>query len=312
MINKYSPYLHIEKNEWSSLNIDLKLNITESELQKYCSLNDIISLKEVENTYLPLSRLLNLYFRTKLSREKIINQFIGKQQRTAPFIISIAGSVAVGKSTTARLLQAILQNWKSKPNVALVTTDGFLYPNSVLIERNILHKKGFPISYDMKKLITFVNDIKSGKSSIDIPVYSHLSYDIIPNKTQTITSPDILIIEGLNVLQSGMDYPQTPHHVFLSDYVDFSIFVDAPLHLIKKWYIERFLTLRKCAFSDEKCFFHKYASLSEDEAIAIASSTWDIINYTNLIENILPTKERASLILEKGEDHEVQRVMLRK
>lgn len=317
MNDSLSPYISIDKSTWASLKDSLKLNISERDLKHYCSTNDQISMQEVSDVYLPLSRLLNLYFKTKALRRRLIfKQFIGQDTQDnewkAPFIISIAGSVAVGKSTTARLLQAILQDWDCAPKVSLVTTDGFLYPNEILEQKNILNKKGFPISYDIKKLLQFVSDAKSGKRHLEVPQYSHLTYDIIPSEKQIIDNPDILIIEGLNVLQSGLDYPNYPHHVFLSDFFDFSIYVDADPNILKNWFLERFSSLRSSAFSDPNCYFHNFTQMSEEEALSLASSTWDSINYVNLIENILPTKYRASLILEKGLHHEITTIKLRK
>jgi|SRR5574344_14982 type I pantothenate kinase len=316
MTNAYSPYISFDKSSWSSFNDDMKLNITEKDLLTYRSLNDVISLKDVADIYLPLSRLLNLYFKTRATRTNIIEKFIGKYSNKcnakSPFIIVIAGSVAVGKSTTARLLQALIKDWSCKPSVSLVTTDGFLYSRDELQKRNILDQKGFPISYDIKKLLNFVSDAKCGKSPLYVPKYSHLTYDLVPNEHLLIENPDVLIIEGLNVLQSGIDYPKTPHHVFLSDYVDFSIYVDAQPTLLKQWYRDRFLALRANAFKDPNCFFYKYTQISEDQAMDVADNTWDTINYPNLIENILPTRERANLILTKGQNHAINNVKLRK
>ncbi len=307
-----SPYLSLSREQWSQLRAAVPLSLTEADLIQLRGIHDELSLDEVRDIYLPLSRLLNLYVKARQSRSKVIDQFLGTQPSHLPYIISIAGSVAVGKSTTARILQALLDRWPEHPKVELITTDGFLYPNHELEARGLMKKKGFPLSYDMRRLVNFVADIKAGAASVSAPVYSHHSYDIVPGAEKRVEQPDILIIEGLNVLQSGMDYPHDPHHVFVSDFVDFSIYVDAEESLLKNWYIERFLKFRQSAFSDPECYFHHYAALSEAESVAIASQIWDEINYPNLKSNILPTRERASLILTKGAAHAIEQVKLRK
>ena len=307
-----SPYLSLSREQWSQLREAVPLSLTEADLIQLRGIHDELSLDEVRDIYLPLSRLLNLYVKARQSRSKVIEQFLGTQPSHLPYIISIAGSVAVGKSTTARILQALLDRWPEHPKVELVTTDGFLFPNHELEARGLMKKKGFPLSYDMRRLVNFVADIKAGAASVSAPVYSHHSYDIVPGAEKRVEQPDILIIEGLNVLQSGMDYPHDPHHVFVSDFVDFSIYVDAEESLLKNWYIERFLKFRQSAFSDPECYFHHYAALSEAESVAIASQIWDEINYPNLKSNILPTRERASLILTKGAAHAIEQVKLRK
>ena len=307
-----SPYLSLSREQWSQLRAAVPLSLTEADLIQLRGIHDELSLDEVRDIYLPLSRLQNLYVKARQSRSKVIEQFLGTQPSHLPYIISIAGSVAVGKSTTARILQALLDRWPEHPKVELVTTDGFLFPNHELEARGLMKKKGFPLSYDMRRLVNFVADIKAGAASVSAPVYSHHSYDIVPGAEKRVEQPDILIIEGLNVLQSGMDYPHDPHHVFVSDFVDFSIYVDAEESLLKNWYIERFLKFRQSAFSDPECYFHHYAALSEAESVAIASQIWDEINYPNLKSNILPTRERASLILTKGAAHAIEQVKLRK
>ena len=307
-----SPYLSLSREQWSQLRAAVPLSLTEADLIQLRGIHDELSLDEVRDIYLPLSRLLNLYVKARQSRSKVIEQFLGTQPSHLPYIISIAGSVAVGKSTTARILQALLDRWPEHPKVELVTTDGFLFPNHEHEARGLMKKKGFPLSYDMRRLVNFVADIKAGAASVSAPVYSHHSYDIVPGAEKRVEQPDILIIEGLNVLQSGMDYPHDPHHVFVSDFVDFSIYVDAEESLLKNWYIERFLKFRQSAFSDPECYFHHYAALSEAESVAIASQIWDEINYPNLKSNILPTRERASLILTKGAAHAIEQVKLRK
>ncbi|MEO3988182.1 type I pantothenate kinase [Plesiomonas shigelloides] len=307
-----TPFVSFERQEWADLRDAIPLTLTESDLERLKGINDELSLDEVIEIYLPLSRLLNFYIRSNLRRQSVLDQFLGREGQRIPYVIGIAGSVAVGKSTTARILQALLSRWPEHRHVELVTTDGFLHPNAVLHERGIMKKKGFPESYDMRRFVQFISDVKSGQPRVSAPVYSHLIYDIVPDGEKVIEQPDILLLEGLNVLQSGMDYPHDPHRVFVSDFVDFSIYVDADTALLKSWYIERFLKFRKGAFSDPNSYFHNYAKLSEEEAISIANQIWDEINGLNLQQNILPTRERASLILTKGKEHAVERVCLRK
>ena len=256
-----------------------------------------------------MTRLINYYIEENLRRQAVLNRFLGGRNPTVPYIISIAGSVAVGKSTSARILQSLLSNWPNTRQVDLITTDGFLYPLEKLKKDNLLQKKGFPVSYDTAKLIQFLADVKSGKSGVTAPIYSHLTYDIIPNRFDIVNQPDILILEGLNVLQTGS---RKTGQVFVSDFVDFSIYVDADESLLKEWYIRRFLKLRQSAFTDPNSYFKHYAQLSEQESIQTATDIWNNINGLNLRENILPTRERANLILTKGADHVVEWVKLRK
>ena len=303
--------MQFSRKEWASLRNAEPMTLTPGELVSLQGINEDLSMDEVSEIYLPLSRLLNFYISNSFSRQAVLSKFLGKSQKI-PYIIGIAGSVAVGKSTTARVLQALLTRWPEHRKVALVTTDGFLYPNKCLEDLGIMNKKGFPQSYNLKKLINFVADIKSGQAEVKAPVYSHLVYDIVENEEIVIDSPDILILEGLNVLQGAVNYTQAHNRVFVSDYVDFSIYVDADLSLLHQWYVNRFLKFRAGAFSDPNSYFNHYSKLPEQEAISIANRLWREINELNLVENILPTRERASLILTKGEDHKVDYVQLRK
>ncbi len=307
-----NPYLLLSREKWASLRDSEPLTITENELDALKSINDEISIADVEDIYLPLSRLLNHYVRASIMRHNVLMKFLREQEKRPPFIISIAGSVSVGKSTIARVLQTLLSRWKEHTKVALVTTDGFLFPNNELEERSLMLRKGFPESYDIKRLIEFVRDIKSGKQKLKIPHYSHLSYDIVPNNYQEIEGPDILILEGLNVLQSGMDYPADKPRVFVSDFVDFSIYIDAEEDLLEDWYVSRFLSFRKSAFANPKSYFHSYTKLTDEEAQKLATTIWREINLKNLRENILPTRERATLILHKSQNHAIDYVKLRK
>jgi len=307
-----TPYLQFDRKQWAALRDSVPMTLTEAEITRLEGINEDLSLDEVIEIYLPLSRLLNFYISSDLRRQAVLEQFLGTSGQRIPYIISIAGSVAVGKSTTARVLQALLSRWPEHRRVELITTDGFLHPNAVLKERNLMKKKGFPQSYDMHRLVKFVSDIKSGVPNVTAPVYSHLFYDVIPDGDKTVAQPDILILEGLNVLQSGMDYPHDPHHVFVSDFVDFSIYVDAPEELLQDWYINRFLKFRESAFTDPDSYFHNYAKLSKDEAINVATQLWNEINLLNLNQNILPTRDRASLIMTKVANHAIDNVKLRK
>lgn len=311
-ISKITPFLTFNRQQWAALRKSVPLKLTEQDLKPLLGFNEELSLEEVRTIYLPLARLINYYIDENLKRQEVLHKFLDVEAPKVPYIISIAGSVSVGKSTSARILQALLSHYPEDRRVDLITTDGFLYPLATLEAKNLLKKKGFPESYDIHRLIEFVSDIKSGKCNVKAPIYSHLTYDIIPDKFNTVDQPDILILEGLNVLQSGMNYPASPHNVFVSDFVDFSIYVDAEETLLKEWYIDRFLKFRRSSFSDPNSYFHHYAALSEKEAIETASKIWDEINGLNLTKNILPSRERANLILQKGHNHEIEQVKLRK
>lgn len=311
MSDQLTPYRSFDRHQWSELRNSVPMTLEETDIEKLRGINEHLTMNEVEDVYLPLSRLLNLHVKARKSRTQVLEQFMGHNHNKVPYIIGIAGSVAVGKSTIARLLKALLERWSEHPKVALVTTDGFLYPNKVLKQRNLMKKKGFPESYDIQRLVKFVADVKSAKIHVEAPIYSHLVYDIT-DELKTVEQPDILIVEGLNVLQSGMDYPHDPHRVFISDFLDFSIYVDANSTLLKSWYIQRFMAFRKGAFQNPTSYFHHFTTLSDQEAIQVASDLWEDINGKNLIENILPTRERAGLILQKGNNHAVQTVKVRK
>lgn len=314
----HSTYLNFSRDEWSRLRRNTPLTLTLGDLDYLRGINDSISLREVEEIYLPLSRLLNLYVAATQNLHDATRTFLGDQTDKVPFIIGIAGSVAVGKSTTARLLQALLARWPNHPKVDLVTTDGFLYPNEILESRGLMKRKGFPESYDRRRLVNFVSTVKAGEPEVVVPLYSHLSYDILPDQYQTIQQPDIMIVEGLNVLQvregstEATNINEQIQASFVSDFFDFSIYVDASEEHIREWYVERFLTLRRTAFRDPLSYFNRYATLPDEEARRIALTIWDEINGLNLRENILPTRNRARLILEKGPNHAVQQVYLRK
>ncbi|MCC3817993.1 type I pantothenate kinase [Vibrio parahaemolyticus] len=306
-----SPFLSFDRAEWAELRNSVPMTLSEDDLKALQGINENLTMEEAVEIYLPLSRLLNLYVQARQSRNSVLQQFLNTEEHAPPFVIGIAGSVAVGKSTTARILKALLSRWENHPKVALVTTDGFLYPKKVLEERGIMHRKGFPESYDIKHLVEFVSDVKAGKPNLEVPVYSHITYDIT-DELKKVDRPDVLIIEGLNVLQSGMDYPHDPHRVFVSDFLDFSIYVDAESETIEQWYVERFLKFRRGAFTKPGSYFSHYTQLSVDEAKSKAKEIWHNINGLNLELNILPTRERAHLILHKGANHLVDKVSLRK
>lgn len=301
-----SPYIAFSRAEWAGLRASTPLTLTEADVEELRGINVALSLSEVEEVYLPLSRLLNLYVRASHQLFSVTDTFLGKPTSPVPYVIGVAGSVAVGKSTSARVLQALLARWPDHPRVDLVTTDGFLLPNLVLEERGLMQRKGFPESYDRRRLLQFVAELKSGAAEVSAPVYSHQAYDILQGQHRLVRRPDILILEGLNVLQGGTT------GAFVSDYFDFSIYVDARPENIEKWYVDRFLTLRDTSFRDPAAYFHRYADLSDDEARDEGSKIWREINLANLEQNILHTRERATLILHKTADHSVSGVSLRR
>jgi type I pantothenate kinase len=309
---QYNPYRIFTREQWAHLRDDTPMTLEPGEFDRLRSLHDRLDLKEVEDIYLPLSRLLSIYVDAAQRLYYSQRQFLGIRDRKMPYIIGIAGSVAGGKSTTARVLQALLARWSPRPKVDLVTTDGFLYPNAVLERLGLIQKKGFPASYDLPLLLSFLSDIKAGRRRVRAPVYSHLSWDIVPNQWQEVDQPDILIVEGVNVLQTG-PLPRDGKAVpVVSDFFDFSVYIDAEEGVLREWYVKRWLTLRDTAFTDPKSYFHRYALLSDEEAIATATAIWERTNLANLEENILPTRPRATLILKKGTDHVIETVALRR
>ncbi|WP_409489347.1 type I pantothenate kinase [Amycolatopsis sp. cmx-11-12] len=306
-VRELSPYVELHREQWRELRRATPLPLTAAELLRLRGLGEQVDLAEVAEVYLPLSRLINLQVAARQRLYEATTTFLGEDSRgtKVPYIIGIAGSVAVGKSTTARILRTLLARWPDHPRVDLVTTDGFLHPRAELVRRGIMHRKGFPESYDRRALLRFVTDVKSGAERVSAPVYSHLAYDILPGEEQVVRQPDILILEGLNVLQPGP-------RLTVSDLFDFSIYVDAPTTDIERWYVERFLKLRHTAFADPASHFHHFAGLPDDEARAEARHLWRTINEPNLMENIKPTRPRATLVLRKDSDHTINRVRLRK
>ncbi|HMN73256.1 MAG TPA: type I pantothenate kinase [Rhodoblastus sp.] len=307
-----SPYRYFARSEWAALRADTPLTLTIEDLTKLQSINDPISVEEVIAIYLPLSRLLALYVAATQGLFKATQRFLGAEDGKVPYIIGVAGSVAAGKSTSARVLQALLSRWPNTPKVQLVTTDGFLLPNAILERDGLMEKKGFPESYDQTALIRFLSQIKAGQARVEAPVYSHLTYDVIPGETVVVDRPDILIVEGVNVLQPSRlsrDANETP---FVSDFFDFSVYLHADDEILERWYVSRFMRLRKTAFRDPQSYFRKYADLSDSEAMEVATSIWSRINLRNLHENIFPTRARASLVLTKGDTHKIEQVALRK
>ncbi len=305
-----SQYVEFTRAAWARLRDTTPLPLSEAQLRPLAGVIERVSIGEVTDIYLPLSRLLNLHVGATQKLHAATSTFLGTSGTKVPYVIGVAGSVAVGKSTTSRILQALLSHWPSHPQVDLVTTDGFLLPRETLEARGLMQRKGFPESYDVRRLVQFVADVKSGLPEVEAPRYSHLTYDILPGDHQIVRQPDIVIVEGLNVLQTGGGRRRM--RMFVSDFFDFSIYVDASEADIQQWYVERFMKLRDTVFRDPSSYFHRYAQISNDEARATALDIWTTINLPNLRENIAPTRERAHLILEKGRDHAVRRVKLRK
>jgi type I pantothenate kinase len=303
-----TPFVEISRADWAELGNATELPLTEAEISQIRGLGDFLDIKEVKEVYLPLSRFLNIYVSEYSKLHKATSSFLGERSAKVPFVIGLAGSVAVGKSTISRLLRELLERWEGTPKVSLITTDGFLHPNAELEKRSLMHRKGFPESYDRMALLNFVADIKSGKENVQAPVYSHLTYDIVPGKFESVGSPDVVIIEGLNVLQS----PGADQETTLSDYFDFKIYVDAETENISTWFLNRFHELRESAFTNPASYFHRYAELPLEDALARAHEIWNTINLPNLTENILPTRSRATLVLRKGNKHAVESVLLRK
>jgi type I pantothenate kinase len=305
-----SRYVEFTRAEWARLRASTPLPLSEAQLRPLVGINEQVSIAEVSDIYLPLSRLLNLYVAATQKLHAATDTFLAKPGPKIPYVIGIAGSVAVGKSTTSRVLQALLSRWPSHPTVDLITTDGFLLPKRVLESKGLMHRKGFPESYDVRRLVQFMADVKAGEPEVAAPLYSHLSYDIVPDEYQVVQQPDIVIVEGLNVLQTGDGRRRL--RMFVSDFFDFSIYVHANESDIEQWYIARFLKLRETVFRNPSSYFHRYTQLSLEEARDTARQIWETINLPNLRQNIVPTRERAHLILEKGRDHAVRRVKLRK
>ena len=311
------PYVDLSRAEWSALRERTPLPLNAAEVEELRGLGDVIDLDEVRDIFLPLSRLLNLYVGATDGLRDAVSTFLGDAagdgaRRGTPFVIGVAGSVAVGKSTVSRLLRALLARWPEHPRVELVTTDGFLLPKADLQERGLMSRKGFPESYDRRALTRFVADVKAGKATVTAPVYSHLIYDIVPGERLTVQRPDILIVEGLNVLQPALPGRDGRTRLAVSDYFDFSVYVDARTRDVEEWYLERFRALRETAFQNPRSYFHRYTQVPEKEALDYARETWRTINEPNLRENIAPTRGRATLQLHKGADHTVQRLSLRK
>jgi len=312
VVENLSPYRTFSRAAWASLRQDTPMTLTVGEVARLRSLNDRLDMAEVEDIYLPLSRLLSMYVAATQNLFRAQQGFLGTEDVKMPYVIGVGGSVAVGKSTTARVLEALLARWPNTPKVELVTTDGFLYPNAVLEREGLMERKGFPESYDLPALLHFLSEVKAGHRPARAPVYSHIVYDVIPNHWVEISHPDILIVEGLNVLQAARPPRDGNAIPFVSDFFDFSVYIDADEDVLRRWYVDRFLTWRETAFRDRMAYFHRYSQLSDEAAVETATSIWTRINLLNLRENILPTRRRADLILKKGANHAVEEVSLRR
>ena len=312
LLSPFSPYHRFSRAQWAALRADTPLTLTMEDLARLQSINEPITLEEVIAIYLPLSRLLALYVAATQGLFKATQRFLGADDGKVPYIIGVAGSVAAGKSTFTRVMCALLSRWPNTPRVELVTTDGFLYPNAVLERDGLMSKKGFPESYDGAALLCFISDVKAGRRAVEAPVYSHLTYDIVPDASVVVDRPDILIIEGLNVLSAGRRPAEERTSAFVSDFFDFSVYLDASEADLERWYVERFMRLRETSFRDPLSYFKKYADLDDPAAEAKAREIWREINLANLNENVLPTRQRANLILTKGTSHRIEDVKLRK
>ncbi len=312
LAREVSPFRRFDREEWSALRADTAMTLTQADLDELRGVNDRIDLTEVEMIYLPLSRLLNLYVAATQKLFRATNSFLHVEDRKVPYVIGVAGSVAVGKSTTSRILRRLLSRWPHHPKVELVTTDGFLLPNAVLEREGLMARKGFPESYDLPNILRFMSAIKAGERNVMAPLYSHLAYDVLPGETITIDQPDILIVEGINVLQTGRPPRDGRGIPNVSDFFDFSIYIDAEIADLSAWYVDRFFSLKDGAFKNPRSYFHRYSKLSDAQARETATRIWDTINLVNLRENVLPTRPRADLVLRKGSDHAIRSVFLRK